>query len=92
MTQLIQVMRSTYLITEPRKEIGSTGQTTEKTVAGEKGAEDSNIIDDWEEKDVLLRSWIRHLSRRKHVPDHRLLNCQGDVGMLGRSISSSNKR
>lgn len=50
MTQLIQAMRSTYLITEPRKEIGSTGQTTEKTVAGEKGVEDNNIVDDWEEK------------------------------------------
>ena len=47
-----------YLLTEPRKETYSTGQTTEKTIAGEKGAEDSNIIDDWEEKDVLLRSWI----------------------------------
>ena len=31
---------------------------TKKTVASEKGAEDINIVDDWEEKDVLLRSWI----------------------------------
>ena len=58
MTQLIQVIRLTYLITKSRKETCSSGQTTEKTVAGEKGAKDSNIIDKWEEKDVLLRSWI----------------------------------
>ena len=58
MSKLIQVMRLTYLITKPRKQTCSTGQTTEKTVAGEKGAKDSNIIDKWEEKDVLLRSWI----------------------------------
>ena len=58
MSQLIQVMRLTYLITEPPKDTCSTGKTIEETVAGEKGAEDNNIVDDWEEKDVLLRSWI----------------------------------
>ncbi|KAH0650517.1 hypothetical protein KY284_030429 [Solanum tuberosum] len=60
MSQLIQVMRLTYLFTEnePTKGTCSTGQATEKAVAVEKGAEDNNIIDDWEEKDVLLRSWI----------------------------------
>ena len=58
MTQLIQVMRLAYLIIEQHKGTCSTGQTIEKTVAGEKGAKDSNIIDKWEEKDVLLRSWI----------------------------------
>ena len=58
MTQLIQVMRLTYLITETHKATCSTGQTLEKTAAGEKDAEDTNIVDDWEEKDVLLRSWI----------------------------------
>ena len=58
MNQLIQVMRLTYLITETHKATCSTGQTLEKTAAGEKDAEDTNIVDDWEEKDVLLRSWI----------------------------------
>ncbi|KAH0767910.1 hypothetical protein KY285_003781 [Solanum tuberosum] len=58
MSQLIQVMTLTYLITEPPKDTCSTGKTTEETVAGEKGAKDNNIVDDWEEKDVLLSSWI----------------------------------
>ena len=58
MTQLIQVMRLTYLITESPKETRSTGQATEKAVAGEKVVEDNNIVDDWEEKNVLLRIWM----------------------------------
>ena len=58
MNQLIQVMRLTYLITETRQATYSTGQTPEKTAEGENDAEDTNIVDDWEEKDVLLRSWI----------------------------------
>ena len=56
MNRLIQVMRLTYLITETHKATCSTGQTLEKTAAGEK--DDTNIIDEWEEKNVLLRSWI----------------------------------
>ncbi|KAH0646954.1 hypothetical protein KY284_034838 [Solanum tuberosum] len=59
MSQLIQVMRLTYLITEPPKGTCSTKQTTEKVVALEKGVEDNNIVDDWEEKDVLLRSYLQ---------------------------------
>ncbi|KAH0741104.1 hypothetical protein KY290_034147 [Solanum tuberosum] len=43
MTQLIQVMRLTYLITESPKVTCSTGQTIEKTVAGENSAKDNNI-------------------------------------------------
>ena len=60
MIQLIQVMRLTYLITttEPDRSTCSIGKTAEKTVAVEKDAEDSGSVDDWEEKDVLLRSWI----------------------------------
>ena len=54
MTRLIQVIRLTYLITKPHKETCSTWQTTEKIVSCEKGAEDNNIVDDWEENDVLL--------------------------------------
>ena len=58
MTQLIQVMRLTYLITETRQATYSTGQTLEKTAEGENDAEDTNIVDDWEDKDMLRRSWI----------------------------------
>ena len=46
MSQLIQVIRLTYLITEPPKDTYSTRQTTEKAVADQKGAEDNNIVDD----------------------------------------------
>ena len=44
MNQLIQVMRLTYLITETCKATCSSGQTLEKTAAGEK--DDTNIIDE----------------------------------------------
>ncbi|KAH0716921.1 hypothetical protein KY285_012952 [Solanum tuberosum] len=43
---------------EPTKNTCSTGQTVEKVVAVEKDVEDINNINDWEEKDVFLRSWI----------------------------------
>ena len=67
MIKLIQVMRLTYLITETHKATCSTGQTLEKTAAGEKDAEDTNIVDDWEEKDVLLRSQIPGILTKKNM-------------------------
>lgn len=36
----------------------SIGQTVEKVVVVMKDVVDNNNIDDWEEKNVLLRSWI----------------------------------
>ncbi|KAH0647510.1 hypothetical protein KY290_033507 [Solanum tuberosum] len=57
-SQLIQVMKLTYLIYEPSKSSCSTGQTVGKVVKVMKDAKDSGTIDDWKEKDVLLRSWI----------------------------------
>ncbi|KAH0717546.1 hypothetical protein KY285_013577 [Solanum tuberosum] len=53
-------MQQTYLITEnePSKSSCSTGQTAGKVVEVEKDAKYSGTIDDWKEKDVLLRSWI----------------------------------
>ena len=48
MSQLIQLMRLTYLITENEstKSIHSTGKTAKKVVAIEKDAEENNNIDD----------------------------------------------
>ena len=43
---------------EPTKSTCSTGQTVEKVVAVEKDVEDISNINDWEENDVFLRSWI----------------------------------
>lgn len=57
-SQLIRVMKLTYLIYEPSKSSCSTRQTAGKVVAIEKDAKDSGTIDDWKEKDVLLKSWI----------------------------------
>jgi len=46
MSQSIQVMRLTFLITEnePTKSISSSGQTVEKVVVVEKDTEDNNNI------------------------------------------------
>ena len=60
----------------------STGQTTEKIVTGNRVQKTTTCVT--KELD------FRHLDRRKNVPDYRILNCQGDVGMLGRNIFSSN--
>ncbi|KAH0696076.1 hypothetical protein KY289_013558 [Solanum tuberosum] len=59
-SQLIHVMKQTYLITEnePSKTSCSTGQTAGKVVEVEKDAKDSDTIADWKEKNLLLRSWI----------------------------------
>ncbi|KAH0678087.1 hypothetical protein KY284_019172 [Solanum tuberosum] len=59
-SQLIHVMKQTYLITEnePSKNSCSTGQSAEKVVEVEKDAKDSGTIDDWKKKYALLRSWI----------------------------------
>uniref|UniRef100_M1BN43 PAE n=1 Tax=Solanum tuberosum TaxID=4113 RepID=M1BN43_SOLTU len=51
-------MKLTYLIYEPSKSSCSTGQTVGKVVKVMKDAKDSGTIDDWKERDVLLRSWI----------------------------------
>ncbi|KAH0635921.1 hypothetical protein KY285_035607 [Solanum tuberosum] len=51
-------MKLTYLIYEPSKSSCSSGQTVREVIAVEKDAKDSGAIDDWKEKDVLLRSWI----------------------------------
>lgn len=53
-------MRLIYHIieNEPTKNGCSTRQTIGKAVAVAKDAKDSGNIDDWEEKDVLRRSWI----------------------------------
>ena len=55
-------MKQTYLISEnePSKNSCSTGQTAGKVVEVEKNSKDSDTIDDWKEKNVLLRfqaSW-----------------------------------
>ena len=52
-SQLIHITEN-----EPSKSSFSTGQTIGKVVAVEKDAKDSDIINDWKEKDVLLMSWI----------------------------------
>ena len=57
MTQLIHVMRLTTSL-QNHVERPIPLDRLLKTVTGEKGAEDNNIVDEWEEKDVLLRSWI----------------------------------
>ena len=44
MNQLIQVMTLTNLIIKPRKATCSIGQATDKTVTGEKGAEDNSML------------------------------------------------
>lgn len=60
MSQLIQVMRLTYLITknEPTKSTSTTRQNVEEVIADEKHAQGNNKIYDWEEKYVFLRRWI----------------------------------
>ncbi|KAH0730858.1 hypothetical protein KY289_002046 [Solanum tuberosum] len=52
-SQLIQITEN-----EPSKCSCFTRQTAGKVVAVENDAKDSGNIDDWKEKDVLLRSWI----------------------------------
>ncbi|KAH0699085.1 hypothetical protein KY285_013550 [Solanum tuberosum] len=52
-SQLIHITEN-----EPSKSSCSIGQTDGKVVAVKKDAKYSGIIDDWKEKDMLLRSWI----------------------------------
>lgn len=53
-------MKLTYLITEiePSKNSCFTRQTIREVVAVKKDVKDSDTIDDFTEKYVLLRSWI----------------------------------
>ena len=52
-SQLIHITKN-----EPNKSSCFTGQTAGKVVAVKKDAKYSGTIDDWKEKDVLLKSWI----------------------------------
>ena len=45
-----------------------------KVVDVKKDVEDSGKIDGWDEKDLLLRSWISCKLKKKHVHDCGLLN------------------
>ncbi|KAH0656282.1 hypothetical protein KY285_031164 [Solanum tuberosum] len=74
-SQLIHVMKQTYLITknEPSKNNCSTGQTAGKVVKVEKDAKDSDNIVDWKEKDALLKSWISSSLTEKSM--HLIVGC-----------------
>ncbi|KAH0777089.1 hypothetical protein KY290_008500 [Solanum tuberosum] len=62
-----------YLIYEPSKSSCSTGQTAGKVVKVKKDAKDSGTIDDWKEKDVLLRSWISSTLTEESM--HLIVGC-----------------
>ncbi|KAH0707717.1 hypothetical protein KY289_012793 [Solanum tuberosum] len=72
-SQLIQVMKLTYLVYEPSKSSCSTGQTAGEVVAVKKDAKDSGTIDYWKEKDVLLRSWISDTLTEESM--HLIMGC-----------------
>ena len=58
---------------EPSKSSGFIGQTAGKVVATKKDAKDSDTIDDWNEKDVFLKSWISSTLTEESM--HLIVSC-----------------
>lgn len=94
MSLLNQVMRLIYFIikNEPTKSTCSIGPLLRKLWQLIKMHKISTILILEREGCVAKKLYLRHLNKRKHVPNCWLHNCQGDVRMLERSLLSSNER